>query len=145
MPLSQGVSPFLPKGGCSGGVISLICPSMQEVRHFTHSVPQSNEFPGMQTLKVSRNPLRSHPNPCFSQRRSVLCSPGGRWGIRREAGGSEGTRCLLTVFKMSQLHSTLQRNLVSETSALLCEMTFLVCSQPEKAVSEVISSASAQE
>lgn len=126
------------------GVTPLICPGMQEIRHCTHSAPQTNEFPGMQTLKVSRSLLRCHPNLYFPQCRSVLCSPRGRWGIRQGAGGSKGTCYLLTVFKMSQLQSTLQQNLVSETSALLCEMTFLVCSQPEKTVSEVISSASAR-
>lgn len=76
---------------------------------------------------------------------SALLSRTQTGGIQRGAGGSEGTSCLLSMFKTSQLHSILQQNLVSETSALLREMTFLVCSQPKKIVSEVISSASAQE
>lgn len=115
---------------------------MWEIRYFIPSTPQSNEFWGMQTLYMSRNPLR---RCVFHNCGLVFCSPGGRWGIRQGAGHRKGTHCLLTVFKTSQLHSTLQWNLVSETSALLCEMTFLVRSQPEKTVSEVISSASARE
>lgn len=134
-PCPRGVSLLLPKESC-------IFTGMWEIRYFIASTPQSSEFWGMQTLYMSRNPLRR----CVLHNcRLVFCSPGGRWGIRQGAGLRKGTYCLLTVFKTSRLHSTLQWNLVSETSALLCEMTFLVQSQPEKTVSEVISSASAQE
>lgn len=94
---------------------------MWKIRH-----PQCGDF------KHGQEPTQEPFKPEFSALFIRALLSRNKWGTQQGARGNEGTCYLLTVFKTSQLRSVLQRNLVSETSALLCEMTFLIWSQPEK-------------
>lgn len=85
VPLPEGGLTPVAKGSLCCVVTLLICPDMQEITCFTYPAPQSNEFSGIQTLKVSRNPLRSHLNPFSMTQIGALLS-------RRKVGNSVRVR-----------------------------------------------------